>query len=926
MRTQSVYAKLTINLIAEADNRRHILFISLLLMPLTIIASTTHLRRHVESAEAAPAPDGTSTFPVDADPYSLADFREFVLQSGSASGPDQIAAVTLNHTLRVSQACAAAVYIIDSESKQLRCLSQLNNCTAPPNNLSLPNQTAQLALASQQAVTANGLTEMAFPLMTLAHSPGEDVVHGVLHVWYTVPTELDANTCGLLESIAQQTAVVLDRDALCVVEQANHVYAERLAQRERVADDLILMGVALGALLDETEMLETICQQSLPIFGVHGAYLWLLQNEEIVATAAAGIGANLFRGGRLPLEGSDTLGAAIIRDRKAAYINHVSADNYNPVLGSLLGARSMFGVPFMRGAHVLGALILIDVENDRRFDDSDLDQLSLFGVQAALAIQNVRLFAETRRRLDQLRVVNEMGRVATSVLMLDPLMRGIADQLFSEFHYDVIGLLLVENDKVIRLQSLLTPERSLINTGRRQMNPIDGVAARAMMKSEPVLDFDHITLSMRVLGARQKPPTGWHELAVPLVFSGEVIGVLNIERHTAITTDDLDVLEPLSAQLAIAVSNVRLFDVVNEKIIERNSEIAEATLQLRIEKEHTEAILRSVADAVIVTDLTGQIIMANPMAERLLAEYSVIYAAGETGNSSLATHIRTLTKHLFNHETQTYTETIELAGLILQANGAKVIESEQEVSAVVVLRDITRMQEIDRLKTQFVSTVSHELRTPLSNIKLYLQLMQTGKPEKREQYQQVMEGEANRLERLIVDLLDISRLEQPGQRYYEQLDLNPLIPTVVEANLLQADAKQLRLIYHPSTIPLPLVKGNRDQLTQVFTNLISNAIHYTPDDGTINVYSRLTEQGIRIEVMDNGIGIAPEDQMHVFERFYRGQNVQNISVPGTGLGLAICKEIITLHGGTIGVESAVSQGSTFHVTLPLSIEETVNEA
>ncbi len=697
----------------------------------------------------------------------------------------------------------------------------------------------------------------------------------------------------------------------------------RVTQRERIADDMVLMGVTLGAILEETELLDAICQQSLPIFGVQGAYLWLIHDAEIVGAAAAGVGLDAFRGQRHLIETSNVFGARIVRDRKPAYMNRIHPPDSESHLIQASHAHSMLGVPFIRGAHVLGALILVDTEEEDRFDEGDLDQLSLFGVQAALAIQNARLFAETRRRLDQLRLVNEVGRIATSILTLGPLMEGVTRPLFDEFHYDAISLLLVENDVLMLHTLLVNRTRIEMEHAHRQLS-ISGVSGQAVLTGEPTLGIiGQPTLSQQIFRQMRTHPlanadaSDWHELAVPLIIAEEVIGILNFERRAPISTEDLDVLEPLAAQIAVTVSNVRLFELVRQQIMELDARVVNATLQLRIEKEHTEAILQSVADAVIMTDLTGQVITANPVAERMLRDNITI--DGEV-SGSLMRRIRELVSALFNGDQYSQTVTIELGDLALQANAAKVRESGQEIGTVVVLHDITRLQELDRLKTQFVSTVSHELRTPLSNIKLYLQLLQMGKPEKRDNYQTIMENEVNRLERLIVDLLDISRLEQRGPRIREWLDMDAMIHSVVAASTMPAEAKQLSLHYRAPIGTLPQIKGDRDQLTQVLMNLVDNAIHYTPENGSITMSCYTTITDLIVEVSDSGIGISLDDQAHIFDRFFRGQNVRISAVPGTGLGLAICKDIIALHGGTIGVKSSVGQGSTFHFTLPLSAD------
>ncbi|HLF28510.1 MAG TPA: PAS domain S-box protein [Anaerolineae bacterium] len=228
-----------------------------------------------------------------------------------------------------------------------------------------------------------------------------------------------------------------------------------------------------------------------------------------------------------------------------------------------------------------------------------------------------------------------------------------------------------------------------------------------------------------------------------------------------------------------------------------------------------------------------------------------------------------------------------------------------------------RLLELDRLKTKFVSDVSHELRTPVTNLILYLNLLERGKAEKRNYYMMVLTEQAARLGTLIEDILDLTRLERDRARIVlAPVDLNAIVEQVVTANELRAEERGLTLTFEPGQ-GLPAVRGERSQLSQVATNLISNALLYTPA-GTITVSTGLDpeRQAVYLRVQDTGIGIDPEDLAHLFERFYRGKRVAQSDIPGTGLGLGIVKEIVELHRGTLEVESQIGAGSTFNVWLP----------
>ena len=229
-----------------------------------------------------------------------------------------------------------------------------------------------------------------------------------------------------------------------------------------------------------------------------------------------------------------------------------------------------------------------------------------------------------------------------------------------------------------------------------------------------------------------------------------------------------------------------------------------------------------------------------------------------------------------------------------------------------------QLKELDRLKSKFVTDVSHELRTPIANLRLYLHLLEHGQPEKHASFLAIIKEQSDRLTDLVQDILNLSRLEVSQENVqFAPVDLNAVVEEVVIAHEPRAAAAGLELSFERSAILTP-VWADRNQLTQAVTNLVGNAINYTPS-GQVQVTTCL-DKGDRqacLQVRDTGMGIEPEDMPHLFERFYRGERVGSLNIPGTGLGLAIVKEIVDLHGGRIEVKSQPNEGSTFRVWLPL---------
>ena len=253
---------------------------------------------------------------------------------------------------------------------------------------------------------------------------------------------------------------------------------------------------------------------------------------------------------------------------------------------------------------------------------------------------------------------------------------------------------------------------------------------------------------------------------------------------------------------------------------------------------------------------------------------------------------------------------------------ARVTERTEELQTAneSLRRAAKKLEELDRLKSQFVSNVSHELRTPLTNIKLYLSLLENGKAEKHDQYMCTLSRETNLLQHLIEDLLDLSHLDLGRVRpLFQWLDTGDLIRTLVDDRtpLINRCHLTITTSQEPS---VPPAFADRKMMLQVLTNLITNATNYTPAGGQIAVSTTLQmDQGKPwnvICVSDSGPGIDPEESALIFQRFYRGSSARRSGIAGTGLGLAISQEIMYLHGGKITVGRAVEGGARFCLWLP----------
>jgi two-component system sensor histidine kinase NblS len=350
-------------------------------------------------------------------------------------------------------------------------------------------------------------------------------------------------------------------------------------------------------------------------------------------------------------------------------------------------------------------------------------------------------------------------------------------------------------------------------------------------------------------------------------------------------------------------------------------------------KTRLEILVSTIVDAAILLDADFRILLANPAAVKMFG-----WTSASILGSGILSHLPGELRHqiarplhqmasgeLDNFEFR-FTMP-EPTSRVIRINLSTVLDQRRLnlKGIVITVQDITREVELNEAKGQFISNISHELRTPLCNIKSFIEVLHEYgdqlDPAERSDYLDIANRETDRLTRLVNDVLDLSRLESGRQYRFESIDIPALVEHTMRNYQLHARDKTIELRKFVDD-ELPLVWGNYDLLLQVLTNLVGNALKFTPEGGHVTLHAHTLKkadgspQGVRMAVADTGIGIAPEDHDRIFGRFERVENRVH-TLEGTGLGLAIVRNILEKHHTQVRLDSLVSQGSTFWFDLHL---------
>lgn len=607
-------------------------------------------------------------------------------------------------------------------------------------------------------------------------------------------------------------------------------------------------------------------------------------------------------------------GQQVLKTNQPVVIPDTSAD---PAFGERVrvaaahGLLALMVLPISFQERPIGTLVMY-FHAPHQFQPQELQLGMTLARALGIMTQNLRLFAAEHSQRQFAEALAQAATAVNTSLNLEEVLDQILDQALRVVNCRSVNLMLIEGDIARVVRMLDTTNPNAIQRSSNVQVPLSMPTLKEMIETgQPLVIPDTANSNLW----RHLSTTSWVRsyAAAPLCVRDQVIGFLSMNSDEAnfFSSDICPRLEAFAATFASALQNAQLYEELRLYSQKLEDRVRSRTAELADAKERIERILVSVPDAVFVFDSEDRLIQSNPAADKLIMV---------AGKAQIDLFSKEFLSGLRQGSLREEHAILEVGARAYQAVASGLPDREASSGLVVVFRDVTRFRELDQMKTRFVSDVSHELRTPLANLALYIDLLShSPEPERTSHYMDALRRETQRLTHLIEDLLTISRLEANKM----EIDIQPVDACYLVANLVEdrapMAARQTLQLSHVCTGDIPDVWADPRLLTQVVSNLLTNALNYTQPGGKIHIQLRNELQEdhhwVVIQVSDTGVGIPPEESPNLFTRFFRGSASELTGAPGTGLGLAISKELSERMGGHITVESSPGKGSTFSVWL-----------
>ncbi len=762
-----------------------------------------------------------------------------------------------------------------------------------------------------------------------------------------------------LENLADQASVAIGRVQTVVnlqrrIQEMNAL--TRVSQGVNVTltfnDVMELISTQTGQIIPATEF-------HVMLYSQDGDYYYyafcvedherLEEKENVPLPANHGLGQEVFRRGR-PILTQD-------------YLRECQARNINP---SMDNVYAWMGVPLNAGAESIGCLGIGSRNARDIYSKAQLDLLQAIADQTAGAIVKARLLQETQQRAYQLSTLNDLTRQLTSTLELEPLLQNILKNAVSILNCEAGSLLLMDEQTGDLVFNVTVGPVASDLIGQR-VPAGSGIVGQAAEKRAPVVENSGQTSSLRFSDTDEN--TGFTSrslLAVPLLFKDRVIGVIEVINRLdglPFVEDDQTLLSAFAGQAAVAMENARLYTLTDQELAARVEELSvlqridrelnasleidralRITLEWAMRQSRAEAGLVGIFDdnalRVMVEQGYGDLVEIGSVmnldvpaiqtAVKTVHPQQVAVQPGTDNHGFLPT--------AFSQVVIPIRREAGVIGLILLESASSTRQdvnflnrlSDHAAIAISNAQLYAEIQRANEAKSEFVSFVAHELKNPMTSIKGYTELLSKGVvgpiTEAQSNFLNTIHSNVERMSTLVSDLNDHSKIEAGRLRLdYKAANVLAIVDDVVTSTSAEIRDKQQTVeLKVPENLPEVWADPNR--VGQVLVNLVSNSHKYTPEGGHITVGAELSDnswdpegagQVVHIWVEDNGIGITPEDQQKIFQKFFRSEDSKAREAPGSGLGLNITRSLVEMQGGRIWFESEFRKGTTFHFTVPV---------
>ena len=829
---------------------------------------------------------------------------------------------------------------------------------AMPENAVYERIHESLGIYSAEDVSEDSLLESLQPffkerstraLLVLPLASGNNL-HGLALIQAGEPYRYSADEVEMALTIGNQAAVAIQNARLFA--ETERLFAET-QQRSSELSTLFDLGVNITQVLDQQKLIDTTFDNTIRLLKADSVGLVMTGDTENLVIRALDQGEKV---GPMTIPRSGgSFSEYVLQTGEPLIIHNMDVERETlPVKGFTIGSpvKSWLGVPLIVRGTTSGVLS-VQSYHPFAFGEAQVRLISQVGNQLAVALDNARLFetvqnyaADLAKRVSErtqeleiehnrtqtlLNIITELSASLDLDLVLNRTLAVLNEAISAE--HSLIMLMRPDEEALYLRASLgyTTPPPKGGKTSA--IKPNQGLAGWVLANRQATLVPDLLE-DERWVQRSDQPNQHRSALAVPLMMGEESLGVLLLyhRQPNRFDSGQLDLVTATAKQIAVAINNAQLYNLIRNQA----EQLGDMLRTQHIETSRSQAILEAVADGVLVTDANREITLFNVSAESILGldRFDVLGRSlehfiglfGKAGQAWVQT-IRTWSDDPMSYRPgESYAEQIELdERKVVAVHLSPVLLRSDFLGTVSIFRDITHMIEVDRLKSEFVATVSHELRTPLTSIKGYVEIMLMGAAgslsEQQAHFLQVVKSNTERLAILVNDLLDISRIEAGRVSLsFQPLDFFKITNQAVETITQRMQDEKRPMTVETDLQPnLPVALGDQERVQQILDNLVENAYQYTPEGGKILIRVFQAGNDVQFDVKDNGIGILLEDQPHVFERFFRGEDPLVLATSGTGLGLSIVRHLVEMHRGRIWFESvgAPGLGTVFSFTIPI---------